>query len=84
MPRRRAVKMSRMSCSSPPKSSSRMFRHVPLVQGLVGGFVLIVLVVVAIPALSQMAEQDGRTKALAQAKQIGLALKLFSGDNDGV
>ena len=52
-------------------------------QWLCGGIVLAVLVGVSVPAFSEMAEKADRSKSLSRAKQIGLCLKLFAGDNDG-
>ncbi len=37
----------------------------------------------SIPAFSETSDKVYRAKSLMQAKQIGLALKLFAGDNDG-
>ncbi len=46
-------------------------------------FVLLILLSVCLPVFNSVAIKGTQTKALAQAKQIGLALKLFAGDNDG-
>ena len=59
-------------------------RHIPVLSPAVGAFVLATLVAVAIPAVSQTTHKEAQAKAVAQAKQIGLALKLFAGDNDGI
>ena len=50
---------------------------------MVGAVVLAALVGVSVPAFSETAARAARTRSLARAKQIGLALKLFAGDNDG-
>ncbi len=38
---------------------------------------------VALPVFNSVSEKGKSTKGLAQAKQIGLACKLYAGDNDG-
>ncbi len=45
-------------------------------------FVLLVLASVCLPVFNSVNIRGPQTKALSQAKQIGLALKLFAGDND--
>ena len=52
-------------------------------QRVCGVLVLAALVGVSIPAFSETSGKVDRARSLAQAKQIGLALKLFAGDNDG-
>lgn len=47
------------------------------------GFVGSVLLVLLVPWGGGLQVRSPQTKALAQAKQIGLALKLFAGDHDG-
>ncbi len=47
------------------------------------GFIVLILIIVIIPSGSSTCVRGSQTKALAQAKQIGLALKLFAGDHDG-
>lgn len=47
------------------------------------GFVGFVLLMGIIPSGSHVQVRGSQTKALAQAKQIGLALKLFAGDHEG-
>ena len=46
-------------------------------------FVLEIFASICLPVFNSVAVRGQQTKALAQAKQIGLALKLFAGDNDG-
>ena len=41
------------------------------------------LVAVAIPAWSEATNREAQAKAVFQARQIGLALKIFAADNDG-
>ncbi len=58
--------------------------HVPdLLAWLIIGFVLFVFIIVALPGGSHVQIRGVQTKSLAQAKQIGLALKLFAADHDG-
>ena len=52
-------------------------------EGCVVLVVLLVLASVCLPVFNSVAVRGPQTKALAQAKQIGLALKIFAGDNDG-
>ena len=60
-------------------------RHLPgLAQCLAGGLALAALGTLAIPAWSETAGRGNQAKLVFQAKQIGLALKLFAGDNDGI
>ena len=59
--------------------------HVPdLLAWLVIGFVLFVFVVLALPGGSRVQVRGIQTKALVQAKQVGLALRLFADDHNGV
>lgn len=46
-------------------------------------FVVGILASICLPVFNSVAVRGPQTKALAQAKQIGLALKIFAGDNDG-
>ena len=66
----------------PPEKSRR--RHFP---GLVGWIVLLgvlaMLVAVALPFFGQKTVKGTQTMALARAKQISTALKIFATDNDG-
>ena len=54
-----------------------------LVELLVVITIIGILAGIALPVYNGVTERANQTKALAQAKQIGLALKLYSGDNDG-
>ena len=67
---------------SPPDEALTL-RDRRLAQWVCGGMVLTALAILSIPAFSETSEKVYRAKSLAQAKQIGLALKLFAGDNDG-
>ena len=55
-----------------------------LAQWVCGGIVVAALTGLSLPVFSETVARSRRLKSLAQAKQIGIALKLFSGDNDGV
>lgn len=46
-------------------------------------FIVLTFASIALPVFNSVAVRGPETKALAQAKQIGLALKIFAGDNDG-
>lgn len=70
--------------SFPVASRGSSRRYVPLTPWLAGAFVLAVAAGLVVPAWNQVADDGSRAKALAQAKQVGLALKLFAGDNNGV
>lgn len=61
------------------------FRHVPGVAGWIfGAVVLVVLVgVVGLPCFGCFGMKARQTKVLAQAKTIGLALKLYARDHNG-
>ena len=54
-----------------------------LIELLVVITIIGILAGIALPVFSQVQEKAQQTKSLASAKQIGLALKLFAGDNDG-
>ncbi len=59
-------------------------RHIPnLASSLFALFVICVLAALMVPGGSHLQVRGCQTKALAQSKQIGLALKLFAGDNNG-
>lgn len=55
-----------------------------LIELLVVITIIGILASVALPVFNSVQVRGAQTKALAQAKQVGLALKLFAGDNDGV
>ena len=55
-----------------------------LIELLVVITIIGILAGIALPVFNSVQVRGSQTKALAQAKQIGLALKLFAGDNDGV
>ncbi len=55
-----------------------------LIELLVVITIIGILASVALPVFNSVQVRGAQTKGLAQAKQIGLALKLFAGDNDGV
>ncbi len=54
-----------------------------LIELLVVITIIGILAGIALPVFNSVQIKGSQTKALAQAKQIGLALKLFAGDNDG-
>ena len=55
-----------------------------LIELLVVITIIGILAGIALPVFNSVQVRGSQTKSLAQAKQIGLALKLFAGDNDGV
>ncbi len=66
----------------PPTKSRRPY--IPhLASWIVGILVFLMLVGLMMPVTHSVCVKSPQTKALAQAKQIGLALKLFASDNDG-
>lgn len=54
-----------------------------LIELLVVITIIGILAGIALPVFNNVTERAQQTKALASAKQIGLALKLFASDNDG-
>ncbi len=54
-----------------------------LIELLVVITIIGILAGIALPVFNTVQIKGSQTKGLAQAKQIGLALKLFAGDNDG-
>ena len=54
-----------------------------LIELLVVITIIGILAGIALPVFNTVQIKGSQTKCLAQAKQIGLALKLFAGDNDG-
>ena len=67
----------------PPRRSARTAAFT-LVELLVVITIIGILAGIALPVYNGVTERANQTKALAQAKQIGLALKLYSGDHDGI
>ena len=62
-------------------------RHLPWASVFRCTFVVFVVLVLAgifLPVFNTTAVKGCQTKSLAQAKQIGLALRLYAGDHDGV
>lgn len=55
-----------------------------LIELLVVITIIGILAGIALPVFNSVQIKGSQTKGLAQCKQIGLALKLFAGDNDGV
>ena len=69
----------------PKPAPRRRGVHIPnLLSWIVGAVVLVVFIGILIPVNSGCGIKSPQTKALAQAKQIGLALRLFASDHDGV
>ena len=68
--------------------------YLPMIKRNTSAFTLIELLVVisiiallagiALPVFSQVQERGAQTKDLSNAKQIGLACKLYASDNDGL
>ena len=54
-----------------------------LIELLVVITIIAILAGIALPVYGTIQERGQQTKALAQAKQIGLALRLYASDNDG-
>lgn len=54
-----------------------------LIELLVVITIIAILAGIALPVYNNVTEKGQQTKALSNAKQIGLACKLFAGDNDG-
>src|SRR5947209_6001306 len=54
-----------------------------LIELLVVISIIAVLAGIALPVFSTVQERGAQTKDLSNAKQIGLACKLFASDNDG-
>ncbi len=54
-----------------------------LIELLVVITIIAILAGIALPVYSTIQERGQQTKALANAKQVGLALRLFAGDNSG-
>ncbi|MDQ3118295.1 MAG: type II secretion system GspH family protein, partial [Verrucomicrobiota bacterium] len=54
-----------------------------LIELLVVISIIALLAGIALPVFSQVPERGAQTKDLSNAKQIGLACKLYATDNDG-
>jgi len=55
-----------------------------LIELLVVITIIAILASIALPVFNGVTERANQTKDLSNAKQIGLALKLFAGDNNGL
>ncbi len=70
--------------ANPPPEKSRR-RHLPhLLNWVVGIVVLFIVAGLAVPNYNHGCSVSPRVRGMAQAKQIGLALKLFASDHEGV
>ncbi len=74
------VNQSPVDGAAPP-ARRRHFPHV--FEGCVVLLIVGVLASICLPVFNSTAIRGQATKALSQAKGIGLALKIFAGDNDG-
>ena len=54
-----------------------------LIELLVVITIIAILASIALPVFNGVTERANQTKDLSNAKQIGLALKLFASDNNG-
>src|SRR5450432_4245264 len=54
-----------------------------LIELLVVITIIAILASIALPVFNGVTERANQTKDLADGKQIGMALKLFAGDNNG-
>ena len=66
-----------------PTRHGRRWHFPGLAPWVCGGIVVVALAGLSIPAFSETTKKADRGRSLARAKQVGLALKLFAGDNDG-
>lgn len=62
----------------------KKFAAFTLIELLVVISIIAILAGIALPVFSQVQVRGAQTKALSNAKQIGLALKVYAGDNNGV
>ena len=73
--------------SSEPGNIARSAKriHIPNLLGcLVVGFVVLILAGIAMPVFNTMNIRGEETRTLADAKSVGLSLKLFASDHNGI
>src|SRR5438094_2850691 len=63
---------------------SQQQRAFTLIELLVVISIIAILAGIALPVFSQVQEKGAQTKALSNAKQIGLGCKLYAADHDGL
>ena len=69
--------------AKPNKPMNKKLSAFTLIELLVVITIIAILASIALPVFNGVTERANQTKDLSNAKQIGLALKLFAGDNDG-
>jgi prepilin-type N-terminal cleavage/methylation domain-containing protein len=69
--------------AKPNKPMNKKLSAFTLIELLVVITIIAILASIALPVFSSVTERANQTKDLSNAKQIGLACKLFAGDHDG-